>query len=494
MNHQPCADLVRLASRAGVDPRTHLSPALPGSPVNESPTLGELAADRRAFSAWSERAADLAAGLRAGRARVGRDAAGPHFALAGGRAALANDAAATAARAAPAPPWASGQFNDRFSGSWGASVRGDAAVPARRRAATIFRWAGGAWRPHAEGYWNVSRGRFDDLSAPLPAAVAEGLAASILSRPEGRAAASLGEARRTGWFGGVGDLPEAADPSVSLAIRLASLASCEDAAVQRHRHGTKAREAAAERARHAGALAVAALDDVCGVPDAPAPPGSPCDSLLGALEVAARPSCATAPGKIPCPRVVSRATLSEWREGAMPPLGPYETTRPHAVGDDPCCFYHPSTQERLRLQAAVRARVLASRPGAGEGEVLSAVAAAEGEHPLAAVWSRCDDAAREEAERGGVGAASGARGSATGMAALVAFYNALRAGEDGAARGLWSAMQREFADFAGAEMPTDPSEPDFWDVAHREAHDSGNIGYVQWAHRTMKALRLPVFH
>lgn len=177
----------------------------------------------------------------------------------------------------------------------------------------------------------------------------------------------------------------------------------------------------------------------------------------------------------------------------MPAHGPYETPRPHDVGSTPCCYFHPATQKRLALQRAVYDRLAREAPGASEAEAATAIAEAEAAHPLAETWARCDEEAREAGARFGASGVGG-RGAESGVAAFVAFYNALRGGETGAARGIWSSLASEYPALSGEEMPLDPGDPLIWDVAHRAAHDSGNKGYVLWAHNAMEAQGLTVTH
>jgi hypothetical protein len=48
-------------------------------------------------------------------------------------------------------------------------------------------------------------------------------------------------------------------------------------------------------------------------------------------------------------------------------------------------------------------------------------------------------------------------------------------------------MDIPFDDFVALDAP-------FFDFAHREAHDSKNIGWIRWIHETMRRHRRTIHH
>lgn len=155
------------------------------------------------------------------------------------------------------------------------------------------------------------------------------------------------------------------------------------------------------RGRRAARVARIARRDLCG-----ADPGTlGCIELGEARASGCAPTCEDAK-RLPCDRRVSKTQVRAWRSGdeRLPPLGPYETWRPHhAGGKSPCCHYSHATQARLRLHERVSARM----QGARWSEVAEAIRRAEKRHRYGKVWQRCDADVRSLVER-----AAGARPTA----------------------------------------------------------------------------------
>ncbi len=377
--------------------------------------------------------------------------------------------------------WASAQWNDPLYGSWGIVVR-------TGNGADLYHYTRArTWELVGRGTWNLARGRAEGFSvAPT---VIEGVSAAILAQPGANLARTalvntIEGAVAWGFRGSWDALPEL--PSAA-AVPVSAVASarCLKGKVERMR-GTKSRARGRADLEQAEAVALAALGEVCGLDGRMVPHGSPCDVALSTLE-SAGPDVPCSIQPTLCPHRVAPATLSEWRAGAMPPIGPYETDRPHAIGDDPCCFYHPTTQARWKLRAEVEARLQAPR---GSDAWRAAVEAAEAAHPLYAAWMRCDTAARK---RVGAyleqGAGSGIEGT---MKLLRGFYDAVSRGEGDAARVLYGRLQ----DAIGLRADYDSFaalDAEFWDVAHREAHDTRNPGYLKWVHDAMQKRGVPYY-
>ena len=235
-------------------------------------------------------------------------------------------------------------------------------------------------------------------------------------------------------------------------------------------------------------VARAALDELCDSEGATIRPGSPCDLALSAIEQQPlQTSRCDAIDELRCPHRISEEQASDWRLGGLPELGPYETMAAHAPGSVPCCFYHPATQERLRLHAAVAERLQRDPTGA---DLVSETRAAEAAHPLHATWQACD--ATAETEVGGLPTGHGAATSGT-MQLYKAFYDAWRRDSRNEAQAIYrriaeqTTLHSDFEDFWTMDAP-------FWDQAHLEAHDTGNLGYITWVHAAMKAAGQTIHH
>lgn len=427
------------------------------------------------------------------------------------------------------------QVDDEVEGSWGAIV-GEAL-------ARVYRFDGGGWHEAAIGRWDPTRGRLV-FSTPraVPLAVAARLGADLLA--DGGAAdlaRYVAELPTHGFHGDSRDrAPDLAalPPEAERLVRAAARAQCggarrpskptapvDPASTDAYRKcrercivkafrgaKTEGQQRAAEarchatclaqaRARHAPrrgwaepltperarAVYLAAARELCGEGE-PISTGSACDLALGAIERAPRAPCDAK--RIPCPRRLSEATLRSWaREHAMPENGPYETSVDHAMGEHPCCYYHPDTQARLALHARV-ARDLG--PSASARDVERALQRAEAADPRAEVWKACDAAAHMEVQKFGLETGTG-QGSGGTFALWRALYHALSKGEDEHARVLYDRINREgamhgtFEDIRGLDAH-------FWDEAHREAHETGEPQNIAWAHKMMRAGNVPVKH
>lgn len=234
-------------------------------------------------------------------------------------------------------------------------------------------------------------------------------------------------------------------------------------------------------------VARAVLREVCDAPAGTVEPGSECDRVLDAIEQEREPSGECAAVRVRCPHRISDDQRTEWRIGGMPPLGPYETTDDHAPGSVACCFYHPVSQERLRLQAQV-----GEDPETPHGSRawVDAVNAHEQRHPMHGQWAACD--LKAEAEVGGLPTG---RGQATAgvMQLFRAFVNAHERANTDEALVIFGRLEPLItlhSDF-DAMWALDNN---FWDTAHLEAHESGNPAHVMWAHQQMKARGLTIHH
>lgn len=387
----------------------------------------------------------------------------------------------------------SGQYDDPLEGSWGLAV--DTA------GAHVYRYEESGWRRVATGRWNAQRGRLEGVDRHVPSDLLADLSGHDVRAGLSRAAmadqgakdalrshlrAALGGAALGGRARKVPNLayaPEGAD----IAFATAAAARCAAGYARRRRKGTRAALDARRRAEHLRRVARAAFAEVCGRSTRPIFEGTGCDVALSALEAAA--PGATCAARLPrCDRAVGREVLSAWRAGRMPPIGPYELARPHAVGQDPCCHYHPDTQARLRLHREVtrRERLVPWSP-----PWVAAVRRAEEGHPLAAAWARCD--AAMVAKVSGFSATGGGEGAGGTMRLLRSFYEAARAGEGEAARIAYARIDRA----VGAPVPFEDLvalDAPFFDLAHREAHDTKNPGWIKWVHDVMRRHRRPIFH
>ena len=426
------------------------------------------------------------------------------------------------------------QVDDALYGSWGALV---AAVSGGAR---IYRYDGAAWREAATGRWDRSRGRLAlGDSAAIPPPIAAQLDAALLAEGDAASLARyIANLPESGFRGDGRSAPNALPPDAERLVRAAAKVQCggnrrpkpatasvDPASTETYRKcrercivkafrraRTEGQQRAAEAKCHATCLAqararhaprrgwaepltperarevyIAAARELCG-DGVPIPAGSACDLALGAIERAPRAPCDTK--RLACPRRLTPETLRAWaRERSMPEIGPYETSVEHAMGEHPCCYYHPHTQARLALQERV-ARELG--PGASPRDVERAQRRAEAADPLAEAWRACDAAARQEVEAFELETGTG-QGSGGEFALWRALYYAL-VNNDEYARAIYGKLQ-ETANVHGTfEDMSDPADAHFWDEAHQAAHESGVPQNVAWAHKTMRELGIPVKH
>lgn len=495
------AAVVAAAARHNVPANVRLSPPLRGMSHNAAPRLADLYTRPGTTEGWDARKHAVLAQLQVGEFRVETGPGGPYLTLPdgatfGGFPTYPNDARRAPRRGRGgrrptypndvqmgAKPPVQAAYNDPVYGSWGVVLD----TTARR--ATLYRYLGRIpFDRLGEVQWLPRRGRFDPTGLPTAVhpRVLDGLARALLVEEAVRAPLQRAVAGGDAFLGDAPTPDAHLDPSARAAYTSVAAAKCALEKAYALRAGTKARELARGRADHALEIAEAVMKDVCGDGAIPVPAGSACDATLGALERASSVFCSVTPAT--CPHRVSPATLAEWRGGAMPPDGPYETPREHAPGAVPRCFYHPDTQRRLALQADVTRRVLAQNPNASEAAVYAAVRKAESEHPLAETWARLDAEARASVADVAVG--DGAGGDA-GMELLRKFYTAASRDDRDAARALWTRLAADVnvhADF-DAFYALDRA---FWDVAHRAAHDAKNPGWLKWVHDQMKARALTI--
>lgn len=483
------AEVLRSLAPWGLGPETRI--AAPRNGVySTAPRLRDLA-DRAAVStAWDGRKRELLAQAASGDVRVVLDTGGAPciappvgapqpFILERSRRfqVKRNDAAAASGYL-----WATAQYDDASYGSWGAAVRHDGH-------AQVYAYDGASWQRVADARWNGRRGRLDGAPpGDVPPAVASGLAASLLAEPAVRSIlkAHLKDAV-TAAFHGRGGPPPPLSGAADVAVRAVAAARCAEKGARRSSMATKAGRARREKSEAQTLVVRYALADVCGRDIAPIAQGSPCDAALSAIESAGEEAACSleAPS---CPRRTTPEVMSERRGGDIAPIGPYETDRPHAVGTDPCCYYHPTTQARMRLRRQVER---AENVHEGDPRWLEAVRSAEAAHELAEVWRKCDEDALKRA--GGFLDSGKGSGSGGSMKMLRAFYEAARRQESNAARATFRRLQDElgvsadFDDFSALDAA-------FFDVAHRTAHDSKNIGYINWVHGAMKRHGVAIHH
>lgn len=375
-----------------------------------------------------------------------------------------NDVRAVASAVQPAP-WAFAQYDDPRTGSWGVLIDGGTA--------TLYRYDGASWRPTGPARWNENRGRLEGASAPPE--VLSGIARAVLEAPAARDAlrAYLATVIPQSFTGSGRETPplpsEARGP-----FRQVGRARCATDTAKRSRAGTKAREQADAKAAHELGVARLALAELCGRGDDPIAAGSPCDVTLAALrEIGPEAPCAlNAP---PCPRQVTPQEVSAWRSGAFPPIGPYETTKPHAMGADPCCYYHPATQARLSLRRRVEENI---RDEVGSAAWLRAVREAELDSPFVSVWAACDRAMQRRADPLAVVTGEGV-GSSGAFLLLQAFYEAVQRNDGDALTDLYGRLRNLLGELPPMETLME-LDANFWDLAIQEARDSGNLGYQRW--------------
>ena len=234
-------------------------------------------------------------------------------------------------------------------------------------------------------------------------------------------------------------------------------------------------------------VARAVLREVCDPAAGSVEPGSECDLVLDAIEREPDPSGECSAVRVNCPRRISDDQRTEWRIGGMPPVGPYETTEAHAVGTIACCFFHPITQARLRLQSE-----LGAHPDTpyGSRAWVDAVRAAESQHPLHEQWGACDVKAETE-----VGGLPTGRGQATAgvMQLLRAFVAAHERDNTDEGLAIFGRLEPLTTLHSGFEDMW-ALDNNFWDTAHLEAHETGNPAHILWAHQQMKSRGLTIHH
>lgn len=180
--------------------------------------------------------------------------------------------------------------------------------------------------------------------------------------------------------------------------------------------------------------------------------------------------------RVQCDRVVPVSRYAEWALEGLP-HGPHEMEKPHIAGSTPCCYYHPATAERLRLQDAMRQDWYRGRlpPDVRtDADFARAIAEAEDRHPLRDVWQTCDAqtmAAVAQYEPG-----VGGMGSSGIISAVRRFVMLVREGLDDNARELWrdiaeetnarigydeaSALDTAFADTVALEYAANATQED----------------------------------
>lgn len=365
-------------------------------------------------------------------------------------------------------PWAFAQFDDPAYGSWGVVVdRLDGGV------AKTYRYDGLMWQPVGTSIWVVDRGRLS--GGPLPPSVRSGLSRAVLELDAPRS--ELKHAFRSTLpkaFASWEAVPDKMSPRVETIVRLAGQWRCAADYAADRQFRSKARQEADRKAETQREIVRAALAETCGDGSVPVEEGSDCDVALSIIGRAARVhSCEMKPPL--CTHRVTDATLRRWRSSGMPPIGPYETQREHTIGSDPCCFYHPATQERLRLR---RKTVLHIEAPEGSPQWVAAVREAEAGAPehLTAIWQRCDDMMRRKV--GVVREVSGG-GSEGAFRLLQAFHDAVIRGDFDAAANHYQALRP----MVGSLPPMEEFaqlDAGFWDLAVSEARDLDNPGFKRW--------------
>lgn len=478
--------LVLAAAQAGVGGAVHLAPPLRGVPHNESPRIADLHTRPGASPGWDARKREVLAALRAGRAPVRRGRSGPYLALprAAERVRTYANEVSGGTPSTQRAPWAKGVYTDPVFGTWGVAVDG-------QNVARLVLYRDGRFHEHGAVTWNPNRGRFEGAERlpPTHPRVLQGLQRAVLHAP-GAAREALATAKLGGGaFEGSKPPQRPADPRAAALFDAVASGKCASAKVRTRRPGSKTRAEAEAAYQRASEIVLAVTEDVCGDAAEPVVSDSACDLALGAMESASVAPCALEPAKS-CPHRVTAAQLAEWREGAMPPHGPYETPTAHSPGATPRCYYHPDTQRRLRVQQEALRRLHEAKPHATEVEELAAIERAERESPFYETWTRLDEDARKLDDVGADGAQAG--GDA-GMGLLRKFYTAAQRDDRGAALALYRTLASDlnlhdsFESFYALDRA-------FWDLAHRAAHDSDNLGYLTWTHAQMKARNLAIHH
>lgn len=474
-------ELIRALKGWRLDPSVRLSP--PGGTDNFSPRLRDLADPHTLTTAFDDRKRQLLAQAASGDIHVGTDRRGMLYLGLPGRppvvvefsrryskrndASAAASAAASSAGLATAEPWAFAQYDDPVFGSWGVAIEVDGAE--------LYRFDGATWRPSGRASWNITRGRLEHASAPE--VVVNGLDRAVLASPRAKDAlrAYLKTVIPTAFTGNRSDLPSLTSGADN-AFRAVARARCSEVKATKSRPGTKAAEAAIAARDRDLAVAKIALRDVCGDGTKPIKPGTPCDVALDALR-AAGPEMPCSIETVPCPHRVSKELFSAWRSGAFPRIGPYETDKPHAMGDDPCCYYHPMTQARLRLRREVEKTLFVP---IGSAEWLKAIQAAELEAPsdLVAAWRKCDDAIARRVDALPTVTGDGVGGAGAFML-LQAFYRAAKRNDQERMSEAYASLRKEYGSLPDFETLAE-LDSNFWDLAIQEARDSGNLGFKRW--------------
>lgn len=469
-------ELLRALALWRLAPETRLSPPVAG--VHVSPRLRELVPGGIPTPEWDDRKRELIAQARSGDIRIGTDHRGAPFLSLPGHVPVEiefsrlgrkrNDA--RGARSVQSAPWAFAQYDDVRTGSWGVLI--DAG------AATLYRYDGASWRPVGPARWNESRGRLEGAS--VPTAVLSGIARAVLETPAARDAlrAYLATVIPQSFTGTAADragrpVPTLTDAGLR-AVHQVGRARCAAETAERARRGTKVREKADEKAAHDLGVARLALAEVCGRGGDPIDEGSPCDVALDTLRrIGPDAPCALdAPS---CPRQVTSQEVSAWRAGAFPPIGPYETTKPHAMGADPCCYYHPATQARLALRQLVEGNL---HDEVGSEAWLRAVREAEASSPFASVWAACDRTMERRVDPLAAVTGEGV-GSSGAFLLLKAFYEAAQRNDVNALTDLYGRLRGLLGELPPLETLME-LDANFWDLAIQEARDSGNLGYQRW--------------
>lgn len=345
---------------------------------------------------------------------------------------------------------------------------------------TLYRFLGGVWTPveGAQASYRPRRGRFDGNA---PAALLEPLAAASLGSGPNDLWAYLTRLPDEAFGGTRTELPR--DPAVAAIVDAARAERCLG-----ERPGARLDTLTPSRHREAYLKAQnvrrVMVNEVCGAGDSPIPEGSVCDRTLEALELMAPPS-ECGPATTRCPRWISPERRNELRLFGLGPVGPYETTKPHAAGADPCCWYHPNTQARLQVQQEATQGLAEHTP-----EWVEAVRRAEQAHPLHAVWERCDLDAREAV---GTVASDKGGGGYGAMELWRAFWDAMQTDQQDEGRVLFARL--EAAGAVNDDFDTLWQDDGvFWEHAHAMAHESGSPQWVSWAHRAMGAARVAAAH
>lgn len=358
--------------------------------------------------------------------------------------------------------WARASWTDPTWGSWGVRIGGVVQESPRRRSAQLYFYRDG-WQRDGHGTWGVLGGTLWGLSeTPLP--VRRGLEEALARVPTVRAAfsAALEEILSNAFRGDEGDLDiRHLPPDTRMAIEAVRAARCAEERAASHRPGTAVREKAEAKAREYAAVAHGMFRQVCGAQ----PTTGECAAAIAVLKHARLDDCG-ADGNLPkCSRMLTpELALALTIES---PVGPYDTFEPHRVGEHPCCIYHPSMQERVKLHDRVREAV-ESRKGS-DRDVWAAIRAAEAQHPSHDAWERCDAMVRARA----TGEDFAGLGGTTGLHELVALHDALEAEDEIAALPLVAKYRDRFVDQDGG-LP-EAGDTGLIEAIVEAARDSGTV-------------------